>query len=202
MASVAVLAPWFHSYRIRTAHPQGPNARAGPRAMRQQLHTLHTLVGEPQVRRSSSPGHQAVAAMPGGRGARDEGGRHGCLHQTGSERRRGGRRCCRCRCCRRRGIGRHERLAGRACWLPPTSYSHTHTFTQSHSHTVTQSHTLTHSHSVTSYTALLHTRTPCYFIQCRYFIHNNQPQAHWLVLLLAAYRAKFPVRCTAVQPVS
>ena len=164
MASAAVLAPWFHSYRIRTAHPQGPNARAGPRAMRQQLHTLHTLVGEPQVRRSSSPGHQAVAAMPGGRGARDEGGRHGCLHQTGSERRRGGRRCCRCRCCRRRGIGRHERLAGRACWLPPTSYSHTHTFTvtQSHSHTFTHTHTFTQCyfiHRATSYayTMLFHT---------------------------------------------
>ena len=145
MASTAVLAPWFHSYRIRTAHPQGPNARAGPRAMRQQLHTLHTLVGEPQVRRSSSPGHQAVAAMPGGRGARDEGGRHGCLHQTGSERRRGGRRCCRCRCCRRRGIGRHERLVdGRASY-----YSCIHVvqlLTHSHSHKVTHSHIHTDSH--------------------------------------------------------
>ena len=167
MASAAVLAPWFHSYHIRTAHPQGPNARAGPRAMRQQLHTLHTLVGEPQVRPQRS-------SMPGGRATRDEGGRHGCLHQTGSERRRGGRRCCRCRCCRRRGIGRHERLAGRACWLPPTSYSHTHTFTQSHSHTFTQ----------------LHTITPCYLILhttvFMYSYTDRLIQTGWLVLLLAA----------------
>ena len=120
MARAAVLAPWFRSYRICIAHHQGPNAHAAPCAMCQQLHTLHTLADETQARprRSSSPGHQAAAAMPDRepRSARDRPPTHHSL----------ARRC--------------ESIATTRLAVPLLPCAHPHTLTQSHTHTIT--HTL------------------------------------------------------------
>ena len=183
MARAAVLAPWFRSYRICIAHHQGPNAHAAPCAMCQQLHTLHTLADETQARprRSSSPGHQAAAAMPDRepRSARDRPPTHHSL----------ARRC--------------ESIATTRLAVPLLPCAHPHTLTQSHTHTITHSHihTFTYSHtyvvlhtqhfiSHTQYcTVILHTQYsilhtslhPSYgtsVLHTAYFIHSSPSFIH------------------------